>query len=184
MDSTGTRRREGEKTMVATSDTSYTDAKGRTRWQRNDWLAERLKELGEFLIIGGYEESHAVVYKRLSYTISRYPASVERLLSEGRLAEIPDVGPTIAALIEEFNADRHVRQERGVGDLPPSVAAGCVRYPGNGGEDGAHALSRASNRQSAEIGEGAGQRSARWRQGAGEEDSGKRAGTHRSTSGH
>ena len=84
--------------MIATSDTSYTDAKGRTRWQHNDWLAERLKELGEFLVIGGYEESHAVVYKRLSYTISRYPASVERLLSEGRLAEIPDVGPTIAAL--------------------------------------------------------------------------------------
>lgn len=88
--------------MGPASDTSYLDARGRTRWQRNDWLAARLKELGEFLVIGGYEESHAVVYKRLSYTISRYPESVERLLGEGRLAQIPDVGPTIAALIEEF----------------------------------------------------------------------------------
>ena len=88
--------------MESASDTSYIDAKGRTRWQRNDWLAERLVELGDFLIIGGYEESHAVVYKRLSYTISRYPKSVETLLGVGRLAEIPDVGPTIAALIEEF----------------------------------------------------------------------------------
>ena len=56
--------------MKSASDTSYVDAKGRTRWQRNEWLAERLKELGEFLVIGGYAESHAVVYKRLSYTIS------------------------------------------------------------------------------------------------------------------
>jgi len=118
--------------MVATSDTSYTDAKGRTRWQRNDWLAERLKELGEFLIIGGYEESHAVVYKRLSYTISRYPASVERLLSEGRLAEIPDVGPTIAALIEEFMLTGTCgKREEWATCHPPSLLDVCA-IPGMG----------------------------------------------------
>ena len=88
--------------MAQTSDTSYVDAKGRTRWRRNEWLAERFKELGEFLIIGDYEESHAAVYKRLSYVISRYPESVETLLAEFRLKEIPDVGPTIAVIVKEY----------------------------------------------------------------------------------
>ena len=84
------------------ADTSYTDSKGRTRWHRNEWLAERLKELADFLVIGGYEESHAVVYKRLTYVISRYPESVAALHAEGRLEEVPDVGPTIAELIGEY----------------------------------------------------------------------------------
>ena len=84
------------------ADTSYTDGKGRTRWHRNQWLADRLKELGEFLVIGGYEESHAVVYKRLSYSISRYPESAQALHAEGRLEEIPDVGPTITGIIGEY----------------------------------------------------------------------------------
>ena len=36
------------------------------------------------------------------YTISRYPEEVERLRAEGRLGEIPDVGPTIATIIGEY----------------------------------------------------------------------------------
>ena len=81
---------------------SYTDAKGRKRWHRNDWLAEELARLHDFLVIGGYEESHAAVYKRLFYTISRYPEPVDGLHAEGRLGEIPDIGPTIAELIGEY----------------------------------------------------------------------------------
>ena len=81
---------------------SYTDAKGRRRWHRNDWLAEELVRLHDFLVIGGYEETHATVYKRLFYTLSRYPEPVDRLHAEGRLGEIPDVGPTIAVLIGEY----------------------------------------------------------------------------------
>ena len=81
---------------------SYTDAKGRKRWHRNDWLAEELARLHDFLVIGGYEETHAAVYKRLFYTISRYSEPVDGLHAEGRLGEIPDVGPTIAVLIGEY----------------------------------------------------------------------------------
>ncbi len=81
---------------------SYTDAKGRKRWHRNDWLAEELVRLHDFLVIGGYEETHAAVYKRLFYTISRYPEPMDRLHADGRLGEIPDVGPTIAELIGEY----------------------------------------------------------------------------------
>ena len=38
---------------------SYTDAKGRLRWHCNDALAEKLKELYDFLVIG--HESFGIV---------------------------------------------------------------------------------------------------------------------------
>ncbi len=81
---------------------SYVDAKGRLRWRRNDEVADQIKRLGDFLIIGGYEESHARRYGKLAHTISRYPKSVVRLHKEGRLGDIPGVGGTIAEMIGEF----------------------------------------------------------------------------------
>ena len=88
--------------MDPKGDTSYTDQKGRTRWRRNDEIADKLKQLHDILIIGGYEESHATRYGRLAYTISRHPESVEALHDEGRLSTISGVGDTIAEIIGEF----------------------------------------------------------------------------------
>ncbi len=87
---------------VEASDRSRTDGKGRTRWELNERIGERLSRLADYLVIGGYEESHATVYKRLSYTVSRWPESLERLRHEGRLKELPSVGPTIQALLTEL----------------------------------------------------------------------------------
>ena len=87
---------------VEASDRSRTDGKGRTRWELNERLGDRLSRLADYLVIGGYEESHATVYKRLSYTVSRWPESLERLRHEGRLKELPSVGPTIQALLTEL----------------------------------------------------------------------------------
>ena len=88
--------------MTSKIDVSYADAKGRVRWRRNDEVAEQIKRLGDFLIIGGYEESHARRYGKLAHTVSRYPKSVVRLHKEGRLGDIPGVGGTIAEMIGEF----------------------------------------------------------------------------------
>ncbi len=88
--------------MDPEGDTSYTDAKGRTRWRRNDETAKKLQQLHELLVIGGYEESHATRYSRLAYTISRHPESIEELHRKGRLATISGVGETIAEIIGEF----------------------------------------------------------------------------------
>ncbi|MCZ6626474.1 MAG: helix-hairpin-helix domain-containing protein [Deltaproteobacteria bacterium] len=88
--------------MASKIDVSYVDAKGRVRWRRNDEVADQIKRLGDFLIIGGYEESHARRYGKLAHTISRYPNSVVRLHKEGRLGDIPGVGGTIAETIGEF----------------------------------------------------------------------------------
>jgi DNA polymerase (family 10) len=101
---------------------SYTDAKGRTRWQQNDWLAEQLKQLGEFLIIGGYEESHATRYPKLAYAISRHPEPVEVLWEEKRLGSIPGVGATIQGIIGEFLATGScTKKEEWAGHTPLSV---------------------------------------------------------------
>lgn len=84
------------------NDTSRVDEKGRTRWALNERIGEHLGRLADYLVIGGYEESHTTVYKRLSYTISRWPESLETLRHEGRLKQLPSVGPTIQALLAEL----------------------------------------------------------------------------------
>ena len=81
---------------------SYTDAKGRLRWRRNDEIAEKLKQLYDILVIGGYDESHAKRYPQLAHTLSRHPESVDELHREGRLTEIPGIGGIVAGIIGEF----------------------------------------------------------------------------------
>lgn len=90
------------KLLPMETDTFTLDEKGRTRWKRNEEIAEKLKQLGDFLIIGGYEESHATRYGRLAYTISRYPLSVVDLYQEGRLNAIEGIGDTIAGIVGEL----------------------------------------------------------------------------------
>lgn len=41
------------KRKAVSKDLSYTDDKGRKRWHRNDDVAAVVKQLGEYLIIGG-----------------------------------------------------------------------------------------------------------------------------------
>ena len=88
--------------MAAQADTSYTDAKGRRRWRGNDRIAEKLKELHDFLVIGGYDELHARRYPQLAYAISRHPESIVKMHNEGRVAQIPGVSKTIAGIIGEY----------------------------------------------------------------------------------
>jgi DNA polymerase (family 10) len=84
------------------SDISYIDEKGRTRWRRNDEIAEKLKELHDLLVIGGYDPSHAARYPKLAYTISRHPESIVVLHQEGRLRELPGVAKTVETILGEF----------------------------------------------------------------------------------
>ena len=70
----------------------YTDAKGRPRWHRNDEVAAIVKQLGEYLIIGGYPEEHAKRYAQLAHTISRMPELIDTLAENDQLNRIPGVG--------------------------------------------------------------------------------------------
>lgn len=82
----------------------YTDEKGRPRWRRNDEIAELLKRLHDYLVIGGYPEDHAARYPRLAHTISRLPELLDTIRAEGRLGSIPGVGGTITTILEELLA--------------------------------------------------------------------------------
>ena len=72
--------------MADLANESYIDAKGRHRWRCNDQIAEKLNQLHDLLVIGGYEESHARRYPQLAYAISRHPESILMLHEEDRLS--------------------------------------------------------------------------------------------------
>lgn len=81
---------------------SYTDDKGRLRWHRNDEIAAVVKQLGEYLIIGGYPENHAKRYAQLAHTISRMPDLIDTLDQNSQLNTIAGIGGTITGYIEEI----------------------------------------------------------------------------------
>lgn len=80
----------------------YTDAKGRTRWVRNDEVAATVKQLGEYLIIGGYPEEHAKRYAQLAHTISRWPESIDKIAKAENLNSLPGVGGVITGYLDEI----------------------------------------------------------------------------------
>ena len=95
--------------MNTKDDESYTDAKGRTRWHRNDEIAKNLQQLHDILVIGGYEESHATRYARLAYTISRHPESVEALHDEGVCRQSPVSVKRLPRLSATLSRRAHAR---------------------------------------------------------------------------
>ena len=87
---------------MPTNEAVYIDERGRTRWRRNDAIADKLTELYNFLVIGGYPEAHAKRYNQLAYAISRHPECIDSLRAEDRLSEIPGIGGTVAGIIGEY----------------------------------------------------------------------------------
>ena len=100
---------------------SYTDAKGRKRWVRNDEVAATVKQLGEYLIIGGYPEEHAKRYAQLAHAISRWPESIDVLAREQRLNDIPGIGGVITGYVTEIvNTGTTAKfDDNQYGPLPP-----------------------------------------------------------------
>ncbi|HEY0866070.1 MAG TPA: helix-hairpin-helix domain-containing protein [Fimbriimonas sp.] len=68
----------------------------------NAEMAQALRDLRDFLIVAGYEESHAVRYTAIARTIEKMPEDIEELRREGRLEEIPGVGPLIKSYLKEI----------------------------------------------------------------------------------
>lgn len=117
---------------MADDEETYIDEKGRVRWRVNDRVGEYLKDLQGFLVIGGYDETHAARYPRLAYSISRHPESVETLHRQGRLRELDGVGETIAGIIGQFlDTGTSDKWEGWAKDTPPSVVE-LTRIPGMG----------------------------------------------------
>jgi len=109
----------------------YTDEKGRTRWVRNDEVAVVVKQLGEYLIIGGYPEDHAKRYGQLAHAISRWPESVDVLVKKDELGSIPGVGGVIAdylrQIIDTGTTDKF--NDKQYGKPPPKTVLELTAIP-------------------------------------------------------
>lgn len=68
----------------------------------NAEVAQALRDLRDFLIVAGYDEQHAFRYTGISRYIEKMPEDIEELRREGRLQEIPGVGPLIKSYIKEI----------------------------------------------------------------------------------
>jgi len=98
----------------------------------NAELAQKLRDLRDFLIIAGYEESHATRYTHIARTIEKLPESVEQMRREGRLTEIPQVGKLIALYIKEIIDDGVSSKQKDWEKEAPISVLELVRIPGLG----------------------------------------------------
>ena len=92
----------GSVSVLPWDDEVFVDDVGRARWQRNQEVAAKLEQLGDFLIIGGYEERHATCFGRLAYAIAMHPESIAQLVKERRLRDLEGVNGTIAVILREL----------------------------------------------------------------------------------
>jgi len=98
----------------------------------NAQLARRLRDLRDYLIIAGYDESHATRYTHIARSIETMPESVEQMRREGRLKEIPQVGPTIALYIKEILDNGICSKQRDWESFAPFSVVEMCRVPGLG----------------------------------------------------
>ncbi|MBC8066152.1 MAG: hypothetical protein H7Y17_15070 [Chlorobia bacterium] len=98
----------------------------------NAELAQELRDLRDFLIIAGYEESHATRYTLIARSIEKMPESISMLKDEGRLDEIPGVGKLIKLYIREYlETGTCSKRAEWASEAPDSVLE-LVRIPGVG----------------------------------------------------
>ena len=98
----------------------------------NAELAQALRDLRDFLIIAGYEEGHATRYTHIARAVEKWPEPVVTLRREGRLKEIPGVGPTIQTYLKEIlDEGASSKQREWEGSAPWSVLE-MLRVPGLG----------------------------------------------------
>lgn len=98
----------------------------------NSELADKLRDLRDFLIIAGYEESHATRYTQIARYIEKLPEAIEDLNRERRLSEIPGVGKLVAQYIREIIETGVSSKQKEWEDQAPISVLELVRVPGLG----------------------------------------------------
>jgi DNA polymerase (family 10) len=95
-------------------------------------LAQKLRDLRDFLIIAGYEESHATRYTQIARAIEKLPEPITTIAAEHRLTEIPMVGKLIAMYIKEILQDGVSSKQLEWEKEAPTTVLELVRVPGLG----------------------------------------------------
>jgi DNA polymerase (family 10) len=98
----------------------------------NAELADKLRDLRDFLIIAGYEESHATRYTQIARYIEKLGEPIEDLKHEHRLSEIPGVGKLVAQYIREIMDNGVSSKQKEWEEFAPASVLELVRIPGLG----------------------------------------------------
>ena len=98
----------------------------------NAELANKLRDLRDYLIVAGYEESHAFRYTNIARYIEKMPEDVNVLRREARLEEIPGVGKLIKLYIKEILDDGISSKQKDWESTAPYSVLELVRIPGLG----------------------------------------------------
>ena len=111
---------------------NQTSSKANPKNMTNSELAQQLRDLRDFLIIAGYEESHATRYTQIARYIEKLSEPVEDVKREHRLNEIPGVGKLVAQYIREIMEDGVSSKQREWEVNAPITVLELVRIPGLG----------------------------------------------------
>jgi len=98
----------------------------------NAEVAEKLRDLRDFLIIAGYEESHATRYTQIARYIEKLGEPIEDIQREHRLTDIPGVGKLVAQYIREIMVDGVSSKQKEWEQQAPITVLELVRIPGLG----------------------------------------------------
>jgi DNA polymerase (family 10) len=98
----------------------------------NQELARHLRDLTAYLTIAGYDELHARRYLHIAHEVEAMGEPVEELRKEGRLQELPGVGPAVAGYLKEIlETGKSSKQSEWEATVPFSVVE-LVRIPNLG----------------------------------------------------
>jgi DNA polymerase (family X) len=88
--------------------TAYTFQQVAAR-EKNFEIARLFDEVARSLDVKGEQGHRPRAYRRAARAVAAYPVPVEHLAQEGRLREIPGIGPSLEALISEYLATGQMR---------------------------------------------------------------------------
>jgi DNA polymerase (family 10) len=86
-------------------------------------VAKLFEEIAQSLEIAGEQTHRLRAYRRAARGVAATPEPLEELAAQGRLRQIPGIGPALEALIAEFLASGQIKTHtRLVGTHPPGLA--------------------------------------------------------------
>jgi len=86
-------------------------------------VARLFEEIAQSLEVSGEQGHRQRAYRRAAHSVAAAQESLEQLAEEGRLREVPGIGPSMTALITEFLATGAMRtHQRLVSEVPPGLA--------------------------------------------------------------
>src|SRR5438876_8630785 len=86
-------------------------------------VARLFEQIAQSLEVAGEQTHRLRAYRRAARGLAATPEPLEQLAAEGRLRQIPGIGPALEALIAEFLSSGEIRTHtRLVGSHPPGLA--------------------------------------------------------------